>query len=204
MELSIEDLEVCKSVMMQEPAGYYLDEEFRYVTYPGVRQFRYAVTNYGNVICIPKKRILSPFDRKGYYALELAGEEIGTKIKVSVHRLVAYEFVDGRDVENGVDVVNHKNSCTHNNYASNLEWCTISQNVKHALNNDNTYFAQRKFDKDDARKICSLFVEGYSAIEVYRMLTGHMSSKKDKSTYTTIKNIYDRKTYRNVSKHYEW
>lgn len=204
MELSIEDLEVCKSIMMQEPAGYYLDEEFRYVTYPGVRPFRYAVTNYGNVICLPKKRILSPFDRKGYYALELAGEEIGTKIKVSVHRLVAYEFVDGRDVENGVDVVNHKNSCTHNNYASNLEWCTISQNVKHALNNDNTYFAQRKFDKDDARKICSLFVEGYSAIEVYRMLTGCESSHENKSTYTTIKNIYDRKTYRNVSKHYEW
>lgn len=204
MELSIEDLELCKSVMMQEPAGYYLDEEFRYVTYPGVRPFRYAVTNYGNVICIPKRIILSKFDRKGYDAVHLVSENSSKSIKVSVHRLVAYEFVDGRDVENGVDVVNHKNSCTHNNYASNLEWCTISQNVKHALNNDNTYFAQRKFVKDDAKKICKLFVDGYSPKEVFTMITGYEISNQDKSTYNTIKNIYNRKTYRNVSKHYEW
>lgn len=204
MELSIEDLEICKSIMMGEPAGYYLDEEFRYVTYPGVRPFRYVVTNYGNVICLPKRIILSKFDRKGYDAVHLVSENSSKSIKVSVHRLVAYEFVDGRDVENGVDVVNHKNSCTHNNYASNLEWCTISQNVKHALNNDNTYFAQRKFDKDDAKKICKLFVDGYSPKEVFTMITGYEISNQDKSTYTTIKNIYNRKTYRNVSKHYEW
>ena len=203
MELSIEDLELCKSIMEREVC-YYLDEEFRYVTYPGVRPFRYAVTNYGNVICLPKKRILSPFDRKGYYALELAGEEIGTKIKVSVHRLVAYEFIDGRDVENGVDIVNHKDSWTYNNHATNLEWCTISQNVHHAFNNDNTYYAQRKFNKDEAKNICSLFTNGYDPKEVYVMLTGNKSIKQDKSTYSTIKKIYKRETYRNVSKYYEW
>ena len=203
MELSIEDLELCKSIMMQEP-GYYLDEEFRYVTYPGIRQFRYAVSNYGNVVCLPKKRLLNPFDRKGYLAVNLVAEESSKTIKVGVHRLVAYEFIDGQDVENGVDIVNHKDSWTYNNHATNLEWCTISQNVKHALNNDKTYFAQRKFNKEDAKKICSLFVEGYSPKEVFTMITGYEISNQDKSTYTTIKNIYNRKTYRNVSKHYEW
>lgn len=203
MELSIEDLEICKSIMMQEP-GYYLDEEFRYVTYPGVRPFRYAVSNYGNVICIPRKCLMRTFDRKGYFSIGLASEESGGKIKVSVHRLVAYEFVDGRDVENGVDIVNHKNSCTRNNYASNLEWCTISQNVQHAFNNDNTYYAQRKFNKNEAKNICSLFANGYDPKEVYVMLTGNKSIKHDKSTYSTIKKIYKRETYRNVSKHYEW
>ena len=203
MELSIEDLELCKSIMMQEP-GYYLDEEFRYVTYPGIRQFRYAVSNYGNVVCLPKKRLLNPFDRKGYLAVNLVAEESSKTIKVGVHRLVAYEFIDGRDVENGVDIVNHKDSWTYNNHATNLEWCTISQNVKHALNNDKTYFAQRKFNKEDAKKICSLFVEGYSPKEVFTMITGYEISNQDKSTYTTIKNIYNRKNYKNVSKHYEW
>ena len=203
MDLSSEDSTIVYNIMSQEPA-YYMDEKFVYISYPGVRSFRYAVSNYGTVISLPNKRIMKPFDRKGYLAIEFAGEESGSKIKVSVHRLVAWHFIEGQDIENGVDIVNHKDSCTYNNHSTNLEWCTISENVYHGLNNDNVYFTQRKFTKNDAKNICELFVKGYTPKEVFTMITGYTISNQDKSTYLTIKNIYERKTYKNISKYYNW
>lgn len=203
MELNEEDLKIVKSVMEQEIV-YYVDEEFKYVSYPGVRPYMYAVSQYGNIVSIPSKRIKSTFDRKGYEAVELAGVNLGSKIKVSVHRLVAWEFVDGYDEENEMVIVNHKDSCTHHNYATNLEWCTISQNVYHALNNDNTYFAQRKFNKNDAKDICQMYENGYTVKQVFKLYTGFDISNQDKSTWVTLKNIYDRKTYKNISKRYNW
>ena len=65
-------------------------------------------------------------------------------------------------------------------------------------------FAQRKFDKETAKMICELFVKGFTPKEVYIMITGYEISNQDKSTYLTIKNIYQRKTYKNVSKYYNW
>lgn len=203
LELSSEDLELVWSIVSKQLI-YYSDEEFVYISYPGVRPYRYVIGNYGTVISLPHKRIMKPFDRKGYLAIEFAGEELGSKVKVSIHRLVAWHFVSGRDVENGVDIVNHKNSCTHDNHSLNLEWCTISENVHHGLNNDNVYFAQRKFDKRTAKSICEMFVKGYTPKEVFTIITGYEISNQDKSTYTTIKNIYERKTYKNISKHYQW
>lgn len=203
MKLNPEDLNLIHEIITREFI-YYSDEDFVYISYPGVRPFMYAIGNYGTVISLSSKRIMKPFDRKGYLAVEFAGESIGSKIKVSIHRLVAYHFVSGRDVENGVDIVNHKDSCTYNNHSTNLEWCTISENVYHGLNNDNVYFAQRKFNKNDARKICELFVNGHTPKEVFTMLTGYNITTQDKSTYLTIKNIYERKTYKNISKYYTW
>lgn len=51
---------------------------------------------------------------------------------VSVHRLVAEHFVDG--YFDGA-VVNHIDGDKTNNISSNLEWCTRSENQKHAVDN---------------------------------------------------------------------
>ena len=49
-----------------------------------------------------------------------------------VHRLVADAFLP---VVVGKDVINHIDGNKMNNSVMNLEWCTQSENVQHAINN---------------------------------------------------------------------
>jgi hypothetical protein len=57
----------------------------------------------------------------GYMMVTLLG------VKHSVHRLVALAFIKGVSKE-----VNHINGIKNDNHAGNLEWCTHSENGKHA------------------------------------------------------------------------
>ena len=48
-------------------------------------------------------------------------------------------------------------------------------------------------------KLWKCFSNGF-----FTTITGYNNSNQDKSTYITIKNIYERKTYKNISKYYHW
>lgn len=71
-------------------------------------------------------RLLKPaLDGAGYLIVYLRKDK--KSVRFHVHRLVAQVFVDG----DGSDV-NHKNGAKTDNRADNLEWCSRSENVKHA------------------------------------------------------------------------
>ncbi len=89
----------------------------------------YMISNYGRVFSSCVNRILNPgYDSKGYLHIPLYTNRVGKF--VSVHRLVAFAFVDGY-FEGAV--VNHIDGNKQNNVASNLEWITNGDNVRHAV-----------------------------------------------------------------------
>lgn len=112
-------------------------EEFRPVKgYEGL----YEVSNYWRVKSLPKvvgrgvraghllKLRVSGF---GYVMCDLCNNY--KKFNASVHRLVAEAFIDNPDNK---PCVNHIDGDKSNNHVTNLEWCTYSENMKHAYDHD--------------------------------------------------------------------
>ncbi|MFB5622875.1 MAG: NUMOD4 domain-containing protein [Nitrosarchaeum sp.] len=98
----------------------------------------YAVSNYGRI----KRHVSGSGTYKGKI-LKLKTDKDGYKVfnisignglykTLKVHRLVAIEFI--KNPENKPQV-NHKNGIKYINHTDNLEWCTISENLKHAFKN---------------------------------------------------------------------
>jgi hypothetical protein len=67
-------------------------------------------------------------DRDGYFKVWLS--KGSKKTPFFVHRLVATMFLPN---PSGLPVVNHIDGNKQNNSITNLEWCTISDNTKHAF-----------------------------------------------------------------------
>lgn len=73
-------------------------------------------------ILIPRK------DKDGYVSVMLYRD--GEMINKRIHRLVAYAFIGNPELKPDV---NHINGRKADNAASNLEWVTPSENIKHAF-----------------------------------------------------------------------
>lgn len=88
---------------------------------------KYEVSDTGSVRNVKTGRVIKQFKGKdGYMRLQIAGKSR------TVHRLVATAFIPA---EVGKDFVNHKDCNKENNAADNLEWCTRSENIRHAIEN---------------------------------------------------------------------
>jgi NUMOD4 motif/HNH endonuclease len=93
----------------------------------------YEVSNIGRIKRVLSnrcliERILKHNKQRGYHVVKLCKETV--KKPISVHRLVAQAFIPNPENK---PYVNHLDSNKSNNSASNLEWCTQKENVKHAF-----------------------------------------------------------------------
>lgn len=89
---------------------------------------RYMISNAGNVFSKYLKRNLkTEVSHRGYVRCMLTNGG-DSKIKVAVHRLVAYHFIP--NLENK-PTVNHIDKNKLNNHISNLEWATYPEQIAH-------------------------------------------------------------------------
>ena len=129
----------------------------------------YEVSNFGRVKRIGSFRgvnkkylnnyFLTPMDNgKGYLRIKLT---INNKSKrVMLHRIIAEAFIKN---ELNKPFVNHIDSDKKNNLISNLEWCTQSENVCHAVKSGRwtqgfkkTYLT-RKFTIEEVKEINEIY-----------------------------------------------
>lgn len=96
----------------------------------------YEVSNLGRIKSLKNKnKILSPRINSGGY--NFAGlYNNGIRKYFSVHRLVAYSFLDEKDEQYAV---NHINKIKTDNRLENLEWVSSRENVCHSFLSKKTY-----------------------------------------------------------------
>lgn len=90
----------------------------------------YQVSNFGRVKSFKqgKNFILKPrIGHDGYLLIGIYQQ--GKQVWRKIHRVVAENFILNLDNK---PQINHIDGCRLNNYVSNLEWCTASENTRHA------------------------------------------------------------------------
>ncbi len=147
-----------------------MTEEWRAVV--GYEGF-YEVSNLGRVRSLDRNdvlsngvtrfqrgRILSPgHNGSGYYTVQLCKKSCLTHFYV--HRLVAFAFLDPPKKDQ--IEVNHKYGIKSDNRASELEWTSATENVRHAFQVGlKTSPLHTKLTQTDADEIRQLCLEGHT------------------------------------------
>lgn len=118
---------------------------------PTVRDY-YLIDDDGNIFNEHIQRYAKQRYRAGtkYHIINLKQKD-GTSKGYRVHRLVAMAFLEKKNEKESE--VNHIDGNKENNNASNLEWCTPSENQRHAFKTGLN--APRKGEKSNFSKLTS-------------------------------------------------
>lgn len=91
----------------------------------------YQVSDAGNVRNKRTGKCIKPYlNDNGYLIVGLYSRKRGKTVHFRVHRLVAESFIENPLKKR---TVNHKDGDKTNNYATNLEWATHKENLRHAF-----------------------------------------------------------------------
>ena len=118
---------------------------------------KYQVSNLGNVISLKTNKKLYYSKSGKYYRVGLYKDK---RIMYSIHRLVAKAFIPNPDNK---PCVNHLDTDTFNNCASNLCWCSYKENNNwkhHKIKNkmSSLFYYINDFYKEE-KELVSLCIE---------------------------------------------
>jgi hypothetical protein len=128
--------------------------------------FNHYFIQHDGTIYNSKMNLIKPVTNKnnGYNQVVLRNKAAGVKATAFyVHRLVAETYISNN---NNLPVVNHLDFNKLNNDVSNLEWCTIKQNVNHYI--DSKEFERVKFDKINSDR--KLVEKGVNHYRIYKKI----------------------------------
>lgn len=130
----------------------------------------YLVSDDGRIFNKRGGEIKQRLNRCGYPTIYLWKNNKGTCY--CVHRRVAIAFLPNPENK---PCVNHKDGNKANNNLDNLEWCTYSENLRHAI--DTGLFVPRRGEEkggniSDAtvHEICEMMQDGYRNNYIYKKL----------------------------------
>lgn len=147
----------------------------------------YFVTEEGLVFSSKTNKFLKfSYDQQGYQRVSLYVGNYKSKT-IKVHRLVTETFID--NIENKKDV-NHIDGNKANNNIYNLEWCTRSENIKHAFKIGLKKITQNQID--GVKKRFSKQVIDVSNGKIYNSLKD--ASIDLKINYSILKNNFRQNT----------
>lgn len=147
--------------------------EFSYYEYPMIAK-HYMVSNYGfihntitnNIIPLNKE-----YNKDHHISVTLATIDGGHYCE-ELHRIILFTFCPIYHKEN-FDV-NHRDGIKYHNWLWNLEWCTKSGNVRHAIKNNLISLGEDRVNtvatNDQIRSICELISQGISTKEICKMI----------------------------------
>jgi len=162
-----------------------------------IRNFegKYEVTSDGQVISLNynntgKEQVLKGRpDTKGYLGVVL--HKNNKPCHRRIHRLVAETFIPNVDSKENI---NHINGNKLDNRIENLEWVSVSENLKHAFkiglkSNKGEKNNSSKLKDSDIPKIFELHSQGYEIKQIALIYKVH---------HDTIRDVLNRKTWSHV------
>ena len=179
---------------------------FRKVTYPGIIENKYFISENGILYNSLSKKYPKYFiDKDGYFRVSLDYK------KYYVHRLVAWEFHP--ETRNMNLVIDHIDGNKQNNDYRNLEWVTVKENTRRAIamglrDNYGEKNSLNKHSEKIIRYIFDLLSKGKSNMEIVQILTNlknePISSFSKQNIHKLIHRLRTGKLWSHIGKEYSF
>jgi hypothetical protein len=173
-------------------------EEWRIVTYPGIKRDWYEVSSFGNIRRINSSTNLKPsLSNKGYLTINIA-QENNNKQGYLIHRLIAHEFYN-LNTDDSDMTVNHINYDKCNNYLKNLEVLSLIKNNEHQRLKYHYSFGNQEYKIPNVKIICELLVK-YDGNII--QVKNELDKMELDISYNIIKYIAKKETWCEISDKY--